>query len=1507
MPNLISNTTTLSNDSLNRRVSEGIEETQSNLDLSGYKIQNSTFIHSVYQSCFDTYTRSGRSDPETFFRNLEDYVIFYQGVMEALQTDDPNTSIFRAVVILVKAQTGKSLHHNIRYVLAPAIAQTMHTVESHVSDFLQAVRNHFSSEPTNDIQSLETFVGNSRTAIDTVTMFKETAMYKKLYKLCFFLIASNLFESAGLTLENFGYSALEKRVMQKKFFLGPEFIVTIFDTVTFILQKGFQIYKTGDYDCIFHSGDSYTALYNRYQVLKTQSIQLHNPEQFGFKLSSFRSELEDVLEQFENISKHTYNMSHYDKNRIRTIVSDLWLIKTGLVTKKVARESRPCPFSLLVFGETAIGKSYIKDMLFHHFGNVKGLDTSKDFMHTRNPASEFWDGFQTFQWCLVMDDISFMNPNKCPNGDPTNLEFLQVINNLPFCPNQASLEDKGKTPFQGEFVIGTTNTEDLNAHHYFSHPSAVQRRFPFIIEPKLKPEYTGSDGMMDSDLLTYEEGKYTDAWTFNVKKVVPVSISSRKVKPDIIMVHENLNQRDFLVWFTTAIQAFDKKQKQMMKSVNTMQDIKMCKSCFLPSYYCECAAAIRNVSIQNFDCYNVGLTVAIVHFLTSVLFFLLMRAYFLSQFSLIPFRVRQCIRNRRRRFLAHYFPNRFNYWLDLGQNVRDNIGQPLLFTALLSVCASVYVLFKLNPRMRIQGYESSKVGTVPRADDKDTRKNVWYNDHYELSSFDFSAQSLSNAKRSMGEFSAMIGRQCVCIRTSLPTGDGKRVGRAVCLRGNVYMTNNHNIPELVKDTTIQVVSQSSKQGINENFSMTLSENQVIRYPDRDICIILLRCLPPKRGISSYIAPSALSGRYKGSFIKRESDGSLCVRDIPLSIKQLRANLPALDLVTDVWTSTVAIPTADGDCGALVLIDAPQAKCVAGIHVAGRGGSLVAIAITREECDKYVEHFPEFSCRASSPDLVTPNYERPIGALHDKSVFRFIESGTAGVHGSFIGFRQQPKSRVEVTPLAPHLTPLGYSVKFGRPVMTGWKPWNIALQDMVNPVSNIDNDHLEAVKASFIRDIKRGLSFEDFDLLGVLDDMTAINGAAGVNYVDKIPRNTSAGFPWKKSKKYFMTPGTPIGGLHDPVDIDPIIMDRVDVICQAYLDGERYCPVFTAHLKDEPVSFAKMEQGKTRVFTGAPMDFSIVVRKYLLSFVRLVQTKRYVFESAPGTIAQSLEWHEIAKFLTKFGKSRMIAGDYRKFDKKMSPLFMMAAFDIIIDLCEFSGKYSPEDIKIIRGIACDTSYPVIDFNGDLVQLFGSNPSGHPLTVIINGLVNCLYMRYAYYKLDPGETEDTFVDNVALITYGDDNAAGVSSKVPWYNHSSIASELGKLGIDYTMADKEAVSVPYIPFSQITFLKRTWMWNKEIGCYLAPLEHDSIEKMLMVWVKSKTISQEEQILAVVTSANREYFFYGREVYNKRQAILADVINKLELSMWVVPSTFPSWDQLCDEFRYNSRHVKL
>jgi len=150
----------------------------------------------------------------------------------------------------------------------------------------------------------------------------------------------------------------------------------------------------------------------------------------------------------------------------------------------------------------------------------------------------------------------------------------------------------------------------------------------------------------------------------------------------------------------------------------------------------------------------------------------------------------------------------------------------------------------------------------------------------------------------------------------------------------------------------------------------------------------------------------------------------------------------------------------------------------------------------------------------------------------------------------------------------------------------------------------------------------------------------------------------------------------------------------------------------------------------------------------------------------------------------------------------------------------------------------------------------------------------------------------------MTYGDDNIMNVSEETPEFNHTSIQSCLANVGIGYTMADKEADSIPYIHIDKCSFLKRTWKFDVEFGMHVAPLDHDSIEKMLMTWVRSKTISAQEQCIAVISSAVMEYAFYGRAIFEDRCLLLKQMCRDLDLDLYVEDSTFPTFNELVDRF---------
>jgi hypothetical protein len=727
--------------------------------------------------------------------------------------------------------------------------------------------------------------------------------------------------------------------------------------------------------------------------------------------------------------------------------------------------------------------------------------------------------------------------------------------------------------------------------------------------------------------------------------------------------------------------------------------------------------------------------------------------------------------------------------------------------------------------------------------------------------------------------------------------------KAVCLGGQFYMTNNHAFNPK-GDIKMLVTCAPQGEGINQNMEFLLTQGEIFRMPEKDLAFFQIRALPPRKDITRFFARDDMSGVSNGFYLQRNENGEVVDIEVFNCFKSQQA-VATLGLIT-CWMGTAERPTQDGDCGSLLLLRKQSGIFLAGIHVGGVLCDVAALPVTITEIEQARGSLKPFAIQSGAPMLSSESAVRSFEhELHPRSPFRFLQDGVATVYGSFAGFRTGGKSKVCKTLTHDLALAEGYEVKTAAPVMHGWAPWYNAAKETTNPVTDIDLGLLDKVKCEFIDEITERLDPQTLrEELFVYDDMTAINGANGVRFVDKMNRATSMGCPWKKTKKNFLEKVPPTEACSDPMVFTPEVMDRVEIIIQTYLDGKMAMPVFSGSLKDEALKMKKVKEKLTRVFCASPVDWNIVVRKYYLSFVRLMQLNRFTFEASIGCVAQSQEWEDIRTFLTRFGCDRLVAGDYKAFDKRMPPSVILAAFEIIIAICEKSGNFSDDDVKVMVGVAFDTAFPLVDFNGDLVQFSGSNPSGHPLTVVINSLVNALYIRYAYASLNPNERSSRdFKKNVALQTYGDDNVFGVKQGCEWFNHTSVASVLANIGIVYTMADKDAESVPYIHIDEVSFLKRVWRFDEDLGHFVCPLDEDSIAKMLTLHIPSKEDPVQKQTMDVLSTVTREYFWYGRVTFEKKRAMCVRFAQELGLmEIWAQQSTFPTWEQLKEQYEQSS-----
>lgn len=669
--------------------------------------------------------------------------------------------------------------------------------------------------------------------------------------------------------------------------------------------------------------------------------------------------------------------------------------------------------------------------------------------------------------------------------------------------------------------------------------------------------------------------------------------------------------------------------------------------------------------------------------------------------------------------------------------------------------------------------------------------------------------------------------------------------------------------------------------------------------DKDLVIYRVRGLPPRKNLRGFISNVPISGPINGFLLTRDMDGTITVRDAKCIRRQLMTKFSP----SEIYKFNLTEPTVNGDCGGMLIAETHYGPIIVGLHVAKCAPAFgevyyVAVPITLSDLHKTVT---PHELQSGEVVISEPNFEREIRTLHFKSPLRYVERACAEVYGSIGGWRPDPTSSVCKTFICDSMQQFGIKPIKMPPIMRGWRPRYVNLEMMVDTTSDFDIPVLTDCVNSFIEDLS--VCEMDSESMHVLDLPSAINGFPGLAYVDSIPRSTSAGYPYNCSKLAFTIEAQT--SLHpDGIIFDKNILAKVDSIINTYLSGFRAHPIFMAHFKDEPVAPKKVESCKTRVFTGSPLPFSIVMRKYLLMIVRYMQNNRYAFESAVGIDANCYEWQLLYNYLTQFGNNNIIAGDYSKFDKTMSPEILLGAFDVIFNLCERAG-YSSEEMRVVHGIATDISFPTVNFFNDLMGLVGTNPSGHPMTVTINGLVNCLYMRYAYHCLNPNKECRSFKKFVALMTYGDDNIAGVSSSTPWFNHTAIAKILDTVGVGYTMEKKDEASKPYINISEATFLKRYWTYDSDTESQLAPIEIESVISALTMCVPSKNISPEFQSISVMNSMLDLLFQHGRTIFSvwlERFNIIVED-NHLETELAMMP--FPSYEKLLR--RYAERREDL
>jgi len=315
-------------------------------------------------------------------------------------------------------------------------------------------------------------------------------------------------------------------------------------------------------------------------------------------------------------------------------------------------------------------------------------------------------------------------------------------------------------------------------------------------------------------------------------------------------------------------------------------------------------------------------------------------------------------------------------------------------------------------------------------------------------------------------------------------------------------------------------------------------------------------------------------------------------------------------------------------------------------------------------------------------------------------------------------------------------------------------------------------------------------------------------------------------------------------------------------------------IYNACLKDCLLPLAKCrKEGGTRVFSCASLENIIAMKKYFGKFQWAYSHNRPKSECSVGINADSREWTTLYQYLNEIPEGNYVTGDYKNFGGRLDFESISNAFDII---CMWYDKYYPDEDpsdKKVRKLLCEE---LLNATHQAVNVqykrFCGIPSGFALTVEINSLVNCLYMRMAWLSI--GYTMENFNVHARLITYGDDLVMKVASKFPDFNFTTIKQFLSNHNIEFTPASKDANCVqPYTPSDEVTFLKRDFIRHpSRPDVILGRLPLASALSQINYCREVSNANKEELLYASCRQTLNLLHAHGPTVYEKYRKIFMD-----------------------------------
>jgi hypothetical protein len=747
------------------------------------------------------------------------------------------------------------------------------------------------------------------------------------------------------------------------------------------------------------------------------------------------------------------------------------------------------------------------------------------------------------------------------------------------------------------------------------------------------------------------------------------------------------------------------------------------------------------------------------------------------------------------------------------------------------------------------------------------------------------------------QYNKCISRNCVrisCIRSE----NGNKINSSVngvFVQGRILLVPHHMYWFILKQENQEFMLRNPFRQVSSTFR--LKECTVMQLDDKSGQLVDCVMIAMPLRVSSY--PSIVNLFANANELDKVVEGdsilaglrefnssalTLCNHHIKNAHIALKKNhYLATDGKEICYTTAVAVlyeaATAPGDCGSLLFSrDTNMRGRIISFHIAGNKREGMGLILSKEMVTRNLDKFNKIVI--DDRKFVKGSFDCQIAneTVHVNPILSSVGLDVPGDYLSVGLSKTLPHPvKTELNPSLIHnmiyetetkpayLKPIMLDNKLVDPLKKG-----ICKAFTIQPL--LDNDILNIAA----NDVFDQFKHTPEDITRILTYEESIMGVENYDFAHSVNRISSAGFPWV-FKKNTSTGKREWLGQGDEWDCSNIeLKTAVETLINNAKDNKRSEVVFVSTLKDERRPIAKVEQGKTRVFEAGPMDYTLAVRQYFLGFIESVMRNRISNEVCVGTNVYSNDWNKLGIKLSRYG-NHVIAGDFSNFDGSLHQ-------EILWKICDIINQWyndGDENARVRNVLFEEIVNSVVSVDGILLQKTHAQPSGNPLTVIINSIFNQIVMRMAYLLAKREEDLPLmcdFTDHVSMATYGDDNVLNISPTViDWYNQVTITKQLSTFGLTYTDEAKSGLCIPYRSLGDVNFLKRKFVKN-ESGVFTAPLLIDTIRDMCN-WVRGKQIRTATQ--ENVQNALMEFALHGKNQYEHEVQLLRETFKKVKLNL--------------------------